>query len=45
MAYHPEVQHSAAEMTLEIESVIPQLDQRFGPGMGGRQWITAPNGR
>lgn len=27
MAYHPEIQHSAAEMTLEIESVIPQLDQ------------------
>jgi alkylation response protein AidB-like acyl-CoA dehydrogenase len=27
MAYHPEVQHAAAEMTLEIESVIPQLDQ------------------
>lgn len=27
MAYHPEVQHSAAEITLEIESVLPQLDR------------------
>jgi alkylation response protein AidB-like acyl-CoA dehydrogenase len=27
MAYHPEVQHQAADMTLEIESVLPQLDQ------------------
>jgi len=27
MAYHPEVQHSAAEISLEIESVLPQLDQ------------------
>lgn len=27
MAYHPEIQHAAAEMSLEIESVIPQLDR------------------
>jgi alkylation response protein AidB-like acyl-CoA dehydrogenase len=27
MAYHPEVQHQAAEMTLEIESIGPHLDR------------------
>jgi alkylation response protein AidB-like acyl-CoA dehydrogenase len=27
MAYHPELQHSAAEMTIEIESMGPHLDR------------------
>jgi alkylation response protein AidB-like acyl-CoA dehydrogenase len=27
MAYHPELQHSAAEMVMEIDSVLPQLDR------------------
>src|SRR4051812_28883184 len=27
MAYHPELQHSAAEMVMEVDSVLPQLDR------------------
>jgi alkylation response protein AidB-like acyl-CoA dehydrogenase len=27
MAYHPEVQHSAAEMQLELEAMVPHLEQ------------------
>jgi len=27
MAYHPEIQHSAAEMVMEIDSVLPQLER------------------
>jgi hypothetical protein len=27
MAYHPELQHSAAEMTIEIESMGPHIDR------------------
>jgi alkylation response protein AidB-like acyl-CoA dehydrogenase len=27
MAYHPEIQHMAAQMTLEIEAVGPHLDR------------------
>jgi alkylation response protein AidB-like acyl-CoA dehydrogenase len=42
MAYHPEVQHSAAEMAFEVESVLPQIErlaQDWAAGAGyGAQW-------
>ncbi|MCC6179763.1 MAG: acyl-CoA/acyl-ACP dehydrogenase [Chloroflexi bacterium] len=42
MAYHPEIQHQAAEMTLEIEAVQPHLDriaQDWSEGIDhGAQW-------
>jgi alkylation response protein AidB-like acyl-CoA dehydrogenase len=27
MAYHPEIQHEIAEMALELEAMVPQVDQ------------------
>jgi alkylation response protein AidB-like acyl-CoA dehydrogenase len=42
MAYHPEIQHMAAQMTLEIEAVGPHLDriaQEWSDGIDhGAQW-------
>ncbi|HEX3246505.1 MAG TPA: acyl-CoA dehydrogenase family protein, partial [Chloroflexota bacterium] len=44
MAYHPEIQHQAAEMTLEIDAVGPHLDriaQDWSEGVDhGAQWAS-----